>query len=294
MSDPGTWAARAVWAVLPLAGGPLLASALDPTADGIRGVASGLAWAGWAVGFGALLVPRTLSLTVVRTVAPGAPVAASWAALALPDGTAAWKPLLGLAATIVAAAVALSPFVADTFVNGSAYGSERRMALRLPGPLLVLAPVSWVVVAAGLTAGPLLLGARQWLAGGLALLVGVPAGLVAVRALHGLARRWVVFVPAGMVLHDPFGLPDAVLFPRRMVRRLGPAPLGVEALDCTQRAPGLALLLELSEPLPIGVRDGRSEVGSVDTDRLVFTPSRPGAVLDEARHRRIPVGPTPS
>ncbi|MEM4780995.1 MAG: ester cyclase, partial [Halalkalicoccus sp.] len=30
-----------------------------------------------------------------------------------------------------------------------------------------------------------------------------PVSLAGLRALHGLARRWVVFVPAGFVLHDP-------------------------------------------------------------------------------------------
>ena len=76
--------------------------------------------------------------------------------------------------------------------------------------------------------------------------VGVPAAAIASRALHGLARRWVVFVPAGLVLHDLHAMVDPVLFPRSSIRRLGPAPTDPgDAVDLTQRALGLALELEL-------------------------------------------------
>ena len=289
VNEPGVWTARGAWVLMPFTVGPCLARALDPTSSPFRTTASVLLWAGWAVALGAALVPRTISLTIVRTAMPAGLVAAGWAALALPGGSPAWVPALGVGWALVAVAACLSPLLGDTFVNGSAYGPERRMALRVPGALLVLAPVTWAVAVAGAGAGPLLLAARVWVPGAVALVAGWPLAFVAVRALHGLSRRWVVFVPAGVVLHDLFGMPDAVLFPRRMIAHLGPAPVGVEALDATQRAPGLALLLELTEPLPIGVREGRQEVGTVDTVRLLFTPTRPGALLAEAEARRIRV-----
>ena len=74
-------------------------------------------------------------------------------------------------------------------MNGSAYGSERRMALRVPGALMVIAPLSWMVGVAGATAGPLLLAAGGWVLGGGALIVGRPVAVVAGRAVHGLCRR---------------------------------------------------------------------------------------------------------
>lgn len=279
-----------MWVLTPFVVGPALAAALDPTSGPFRIVATALLWAGWAVGLGALLVPRTVTLTVVRVVLPAAAVAAAWAALALPEPTPVWKPAVAIAWALMVGAAALSPLLGDAFVNGSAYGPERRMTLRVPGSLLVLAPITWLLALAGAVAGPLLLAAELWLVGGVALLVGWPLAFFAVRALHGLARRWVVFVPAGMVVHDPFGLPDAVLFPRRMIAHLGPSPADTDALDATRGAPGLALLLELTEVLPIGVREGRMEVGSTDTQSLTFTPTRPGALLAEAERRRIPVG----
>jgi hypothetical protein len=178
--------------------------------------------------------------------------------------------------------------VGDLFVNGSSYGDERRMALRPPAAVLA-GPVvlAWMVVAGGLVAAPLLLAARAWVAGGLALVIGPPAAGLAARGLHGLARRWVVFVPAGIVLHDPLTLVEPVLFHRTTVTALGPAEVDTPATDLTQRAPGLVLELDLVEPVALGLVRPRNDPESVETAALLFTPTRPGAVLDEAERRRV-------
>ncbi len=124
------------------------------------------------------------------------------------------------------------------------------------------------------------------------LVVGLPIAAVAVRALHGLARRWVVLVPAGLVLHDHQALVEPVLFPRRSIRRLGPAPTDevAGALDLTQRALGLALELDLAEPVTVSPRRPDRTVQVEAVERVLFTPTRPGALLREAAARRIPVG----
>jgi hypothetical protein len=176
--------------------------------------------------------------------------------------------------------------------SGTAYGDERRLPLRPPG-LLLLGPIelALLVVIVGLATAPLLLADRRWVAGAVAALLGLPLAVVAARALHGLSRRWVVFVPAGLVLHDPLTLVDPVLFRQHVVARLAPARAGTDALDLTQRALGLALELELVEAVPmVLVRPGRREDEPGRATRLVFTPTRPGRVLDEAARRRLPVG----
>src|SRR5205085_1531617 len=121
--------------------------------------------------------------------------------------------------------------------------------------------------------------------------VGVPLAWVLVKSMHNLSRRWAVFVPAGMVLHDPLTLLDPVLFQRSSVAGMGPAEVGTDALDLTQRSPGLTLEMALREEASLTLivplqREGRP----VMTTHFLFTPTRPGAVLDEARRRRLPVG----
>jgi hypothetical protein len=283
------WALPAVWASLPFTVGPALASALDPRSRPVQVVASVGAWLVWAAALGAALVPRTTSLTAVRIVAPAALVLAGWAALEV--GEVGAEVVVALAASAVAAALALAPGTAERHVDGSSYGEERRFPLRPPGALLLgPLPLTWAVAVAGVVSGPLLLAARAWVAGAVALAVGLPAAAVAVRALHALSRRWLVLVPAGLVVHDRMAVQEPVLVLRRQVRSLGPAPADTTALDLTVGALGLALELDLHEPVslvPAGRRGTPVELQEVTS--LLVSPTRPGAVLAAASQRRLPV-----
>lgn len=282
------WILRLGWLGLPFVAGPSLADALHGASGPVRGLASAGLWAGWAIGLVALLVPRTIGLTALRVVAAALVAAVGAAALGghvSPAGLALSSALLGVAVTAE---------VGEVFVQGSAYGSERRFPLRAPGPvLLALAPLGWALLVAGIATGPLLLAAEQWVSGVVGVLVGGPLAVAAARALHSLARRWVVFVPAGLVLHDRYTLDDPVLFPRGVISGLGPAEAATDALDLTAAAPGLALELQLRESVPMVQapagwrRRTPGETGRVS--QLIFTPSRPGRVLAEARARKLPV-----
>ena len=285
----GPWPARLTWLALPLLVGPSLGAALDERSLVVARTAAGLTWLTWAGVLVAVVLPSTVSLTALRIAAPAAMGMTTWAAVADDPGPADAVAVAGAALVLVAA---FSPLTGDAFVAASGYGHERRFALRAP-PTLVVAPIpiAGVVAVAGPIAGPLLLAARQWVAGAVVLAVGVPLSVVAIRALHGLARRWVVLVPAGVVLHDPHALSDAVLLPRAQISRLGPAPADTAAdrRDLTQGALGLALELALDEPVDIAPRRRGRQVEVEKVQRLAFTPSRPGALLTEAAARRFPV-----
>jgi hypothetical protein len=281
----GPWPARVTWLVLPLVAGPALGDALDGASRPVQLVASLGLWIGWAAVLVATLVPSTVSLTALRVAAPAAVAAALAAAV---TGGVEGADVVAVTGAVLAALVAFWPVTTETFVDGSSYGDERRLPLRVPAPLLV-GPVEvvWALVVAGVAAGPLLLAARQWVAGALALAVGMPAAWWGVRTLHTLSRRWVVLVPGGMVLHDPLAIVDPVLVRRASVRSFGPAPADTDALDLTRGALGLALELRLSEPVPLLLVRGRGASESVSADHLLVTPARPGALLVEARRRRL-------
>ncbi|QGG94626.1 hypothetical protein [Actinomarinicola tropica] len=288
MNLGGAWPVRVLWLTLPLTLGPALESALSDRSGPVAVVAAVLAWLAWTAGAVATFVPRTVGLTALRVTAPVTVLAAGWAATA--DGVGTTAAVAGLVAAALAVVVAFSPTTGDAFVNGSAYGPERRFALRVPGPL-VLGPVPllWAVAVGGTLTGPLLLAARQWAPGAVALVVGAPLAVLAVRSLHQLARRWLVFVPAGVVVHDPAAVGPQLLR-RQTIRSFGPAPADTAAHDLTAGALGLALRIELVAPVTLELRRARgAPPPPVETSELLVAPTRPGAVLREAASRRLPV-----
>lgn len=279
------WVLRVAWAVLPVVAGPAFGDALDGRSRAVQVVASLGLWGLWAAGVLATLVPRPVGLTLLRVTAP-----AGWAAAvaALADGPGA-ASVVAVVATGVAAGVALLPETGELFVNGAAYGDERRHLLRPPAALLLgPVPLAAAALVAAVVTGPLLLAARSWVAGAVAVAAGAPLAAVLARALHSLTQRWAVFVPAGLVIKDHLALLDPVLLRRHLVAWLGPAPAGSDALDLTVRAPGLALEVRLREPVPLArVIPGRRGSEARSPDALRFTPTRPGAVLAEAERRRL-------
>jgi len=249
-------------------------------------VASSGLWLGWAVGMIAAFAPHPIALTALRVVAPAAVVTALVAA------AAEHPSALAVTWATVACAWAFAPAFGASCVNGPAYPNERRFLLRPPGPLLLgPLPTFWILSMAGIATGPLLMAAGQWILGGLALLVGWPLAFLLLKSLHNLSRRWAVFVPAGIVLHDPVVLADTTLFRRQDVTSLRPATAADAGLfDVSQRAPGLGIVLELDEPTTITLlKPGRREGVAIHASGLRFTPTRPGLVIEEARRRRIAV-----
>jgi hypothetical protein len=289
------WVVRIVWVVLPLAAGPAYGSALHPYSEPVRVTAVILLWAGWAAVLVGTLVPHPIGLTVLRLAAPTAVITA--AAAAITNRPSVLASAAAVASTLLAFAVAMAPATGLMYVNGSAYPNERRYLLRAPGPLLIgPLELAWAVTISAPAAAALLLAARAWLAGAIVLVAGVPLAIILARSLHGLSQRWLVFVPAGLVLHDPLALIDPVLFIRKSIATMRPAqrrpdnPPG-DALDLGQRAPGLALELLLLEPvLLMLVRPGKLGAESTSAARLRVVPTRPGQVLREAERRRVPVG----
>jgi len=279
------WVLRAAWALLPVVAGPAFGAALDGRSRAVQVVASVGLWATWGAGVLATLVPRPVGLTLLRVTAP-AGWAAALAALVADPGAAEG---VAVVATAMAAVVVLLPESGELFVNGAAYGDEHRHLLRPPAALLLgPIPLAAAVLVAAAVTGPLLLAARAWVAGAVAVAVGVPLAVVLARALHSLTSRWAVFVPAGLVLKDHLAVLDPVLLRRHLVTWIGPAPAASDALDVTARAPGLALEVRLREPVPLArVVPGQRNGEAASPEALRFTPTRPGAVLTEADRRRL-------
>jgi len=287
------WGPAALWLVMPLVAGPSLGDALMARSDAVALVAAIGLWAGWLGGLVAALVPSTTSLTAVRILFPASLVAAVWAAALAPDPTATTVSM-ALAGTSAAAVLSLWAMVGEVFVNGSSYGDERRFPLRPPAPV-VLGPaeVLWAVMVLTSFGGPLLLACRQWVAGGLLTVLAVAIDALGVRALHQLSRRWLVFVPAGVVLVDRTVLLEAMLTLRPRIASFALAADDSAATDLGAGALGPQVELRLDRIGDIvrtpARRDRHLLVEPEEVASVRFSPSRPGRVLDEARRRRLTV-----
>ena len=289
------WCTTVVWLTFPLTVAPAIGDALAGRSRPVQLVVEVTLWVLWTLALAASLHASTASLTAMRTIVPASVVAAAWAAIASGDGSATTQSIaLGFSA--LAAVLVLSPQVGHVFVNGSSYGDESRWALRPPaavlfGPLEVM----WAAMVASIAAGPLLLACQRWIVGGALSLIGACVLVVGARSLHQLTRRWFVFVPAGCVVVDRVTLADSLLVQRHDITGIGAADLAAAhpGADLTAGASGLALRMELREPdliIPMPARrDRHRTIVPVEVSAVRFTPTRPGALLDEARARRLRV-----
>jgi hypothetical protein len=282
---PALWAVRVLWVLLPATVGGLLGEALADAARPSQIVVTVGAWAIWAAGLTATMIRRPMSLTALRIVVP--------AILAVTIIAAAGSNVDGVSivhAGILAVSVML-PEVGNSLVDGLSYGDERRVLLRVPlvllmGPL----PLTWAATVAAIAAGPLLLAARQWLIGIVAVVAGGFVVRIGVKALHGLSRRWIIFVPNGFVVHDQLSTREPFLLRRSDIRSIGPAEAdtdlkSADLVDATQNATGVVIVAELREPVEV-VPIGRV-VEMRHVHQVAFCPTRPGAMLQLARSRRI-------
>lgn len=283
------WLLRALWVTLPFTAGPLFGDAFADTSRPVQLVGTIGLWVLWGAGLCCMLIPHVLTLTPVRMLAPAAAVAAIWATI---DAGTSGTAVLGLVSTLAVAITAASPHIGGWFVNGSSYGDERRLLLRPPttiawGPL----PLAAAIVIATAGAAPLLLAAKQWILGGLVLVIGGALAYPALRAMHTLGRRWLVFVPAGMVIHDSMVLADPVLIKRTAIDVFGPALADTTATDLTMAASGLVLEAQLRTPASLALRPEPGAQPEIqELEAVLVAPTLPGAVLDEAERRRIRVG----
>ena len=196
---------------------------------------------------------------------------------------------VAIALAAVAAVLSLTAQLGDDAVDASSYGPERRLPLRVPGPLLLgPVPLAWAAVAAGTTVGPLLLAGRAWVAGALVTAIGVPLAVVAGRALHQLSRRWLVYVPGGVVIHDHMAVLDPVLCRRNVVEVMTAALDGTEATDLTLGSLGRAIEISLTQPVDYVPAAGRGRTVELErSTAFLVAPTRPGRALELAGEHRL-------
>lgn len=281
------WVLRAVWLVQPAALGAY-GAALDGRSTAVQWTAAAGLWAGWGAVLVAVLVPAVATLTVARMAVPAALVAAI---AALVGGGRGASAAAAIALAAVATVIVFSGDVGQAFVQASAYGAEQRLLLRPPPAWIVLVALTWLLAVAGTATGPLLIAAGSWWLGLPVTAIGVAIAWQGGLRSHRLSRRWLVFVPSGVVVHDHVLLADAHLFRTIDVAGIGMALEGTGAADFTGGALGPAVEIELHElrdvllaPTPADPRGKMLHVRA-----LLVSPTRPGRALGLAGEGKLPV-----
>ena len=236
-----------------------------------------------------MAVPAVLSLTATRAIVPlSVPVAAStWVGGAgVVDGA-----LFVISAVIVSFTVGTSAF-GRAFVQASAYGDEDRYLLRPPLAFAAASIVTWLVCAGLATAAAVAVASGRTVAAVACAALALAGGAFFAPRWHRASRRWLVLVPAGLVIHDPVTLAETLMLRRQNVASLGLALAGTDAFDLTGPAPGHAIEIRTNESVtvllgsPFGERGG----SAIHLTGCLVAPTRPGHVLAAAAGRRLPVG----
>jgi hypothetical protein len=287
------WKLRAVWATLPLTAGAAADGGLDGWSRAPALVAVILLWATWGLVLLGTLSPRPPALTALRIVAPT--YLALAVIIAVAGDASSVASAFAIGATALATVLAIWPDISVAFACGVAYGDELRIPLKVPpGVAATALPLAPFLIATGIAAGPLLLADERWVAGVVGVVIGLPVAALLTRSIHGLSRRWVVLVPAGVVIVDPLTLPDPVLFTRDSIRSLRAVdarePDGPDTLDLRLGAISGAVAVTLARPTEfLATRRGlRGSQPAKSTELRVAVVHR-AELLTNAAARRIPV-----
>ena len=280
---------RVIWICLPLLCGPSLADSFNEFELLLRTTVSISLWTFWVLILLSTLIATPVSLAIIRIGAPAAAALSLWSAL---ETNGSDSGTIGLVASAIAACVALSAPLGDRFSDGASYGDERRFLLRAPGPvLLLLGPLAWLTSVAGLTVGPILLLNKNFLFGSLISLCGFPLAALASNAIYQLGKRWLVLVPAGILLHDHLSVGDPTLIPRNQLANFSPAKVETNALDLSQNSFGLSLEIQCLTPLSMMLRTGTKKTTNETSivESFLINPVRPNVLLAEAQKRGLRV-----
>ena len=284
------WVLRVVWVLQPLAFVPLLDASMSTLPTTGRVIAAGIAWAAWAVVLLVTLVPSTVSITVGRLLAPLSPVVAIVAGLA--SSVSGVRLAVALGASVVAVLVWFSGEVGLVLAGGSAYGAEQRFPLKPPVPYLLPMVVCWIVLAGLAVCGAVLVANELWIVGVLLLIAcGAGSWFLGPR-FHQLSRRWLVVVPAGLVVHDPLLLVENALFRVVDLSAVHLAPADTEAADLTGATAGVVIEIVLREMDTVIMVAGRDKPAgnALHVRSVLVSPTRPGRALAAAAARKMPVG----
>ena len=248
---------------------PLLNNALRQMSS-LTGISSTVGiWLLWSIALLCTLVPSSSALTAIRLALPTifVIVAAVAVAIGISSGVAA-----ALAISLLASLLIFSGDIGDSFVQLAAYGDERRYLLRCPPAMLLVQVLSWLVWLTLTIVAINLLASDALILGAIVAIAALLLAIVLPRRFHRFSRRWLVSVPAGLVIHDHVVLAETAMFMNNAVIEVGIDLAPSEAADLSGKCSGVGLLIALKD---------------FDTVVLAATPKTPGGSAIHVKSMRV-------
>lgn len=256
---------------------PLLASSLETANAGPRVLAQVSLWALWAVLLLCVALPSSMSLTAVRLVAPAHSAIVGIVALADPNPASIVALVISIATSVIVFMAEVGAF----FVQRSAYGDELRFPLRPPTPMIVVQTLTWLLWVGSAVVGSLALVNEAWVAGGILVAISVLGLAWLPPRFHRLSRRWLVRVPAGLVIHDHVLLAETAMFSRSAVVATDIVSDIEDAADLSGGGRSAAVRITLTDFDTVVLAATADQPGgrAIHVRSLVVRPSRPGRTI---------------
>ena len=265
---------------------------LDDRSTAVQMTGSTLAWAVWGTVVIASLISHPITLTVLRI---GTPVVAGFMIFVVFNQGSFGGQIIGKAVSAaVSVAVLLLSFSAEIgsiYVQASAYGDEKRFALRPPVVLIAPILLSTLVIDLSIISLPLLIAARNWSVAAVSLSGVYVSTKYLLPRIHLLSRRWLVFVPAGVVIHDEIVLSTNLMIRKRELSQIQLARENSAAADLSALTWGVPLEFSFNKPLDISLTSIGSKhlntVSAIHAQSVLIATSRPGAVISAYNTKTI-------
>lgn len=259
---------------------PLLNNSLQQMSS-LTGISSTIGiWVLWAVALLCTLVPSSSTLTAIRLSLPTLSVIVGAVAIAIGLSSGA---VVALAISILASLLVMSGETGNSFVQLAAYGDERRYLLRCPPALLVVQVLSWLVWLSFCFVAINLLASEMWVIGAITAAIALALAVVLPQRFHRFSRRWLVAVPAGIVIHDHVVLAETAMFMNNAVVRIGTETTRSDAADLSGKCPGLGLVIVLKDfdTIVLAATPKTPGGSAIHVKSMRVCPTRPGRALTE-------------
>lgn len=254
---------------------------LDDRSASVQITGTTVAWVVWGAVVIASFISHPITLTVLRI---GTPVVAAFIVFIAVTQGSSGSQIIGAAVGVAILLLSFSAEIGGIYVQASAYGDEKRFALR--PPVVLIAPVLLSVLIADLSilGLPMLVAAKNWAVAIIALIGFFISVKYLLPRIHLLSRRWLVFVPAGIVVHDEIVLSINLMIRKQDLLQMQLARDNSAAADLSALTWGVPLELSFNKPLDvsltaIGAKHLKA-VSAIHAQSVLIAASRPGSVLN--------------